>query len=553
MIRRIYIRDYALIDELELDLGSGMNLITGETGAGKSIIVDAIGAALGERADREAVRSGCERALVEAEIVVSGSSKALKALEDAGISPEDGVVVVTRELHSSDRSQCRINGRPVTASILKSVTDFLVDTHGQHEHQYLLNSDRHLDVLDEWCGPEAFSMRREIGEGFSELCRLRRELEQLKSDARERAHMIDLYKFQVKEIEEARLRPGEEEELDADRLRLANAEKLQSNVSEGLRLLADDGKAVDSLGDSFNALQGLDRFDGNLTPLVESVQTAFYQAQEAARELRRYRDSVEADPEKLQVVQERLELIGALKKKYGDSEDEVIAYAEETKRRLDALENSEERGGELESEICRLEGELSEKAERLSVMRKSSASEFSGSIERELNDLGMNAGVFVTDFTECELGPDGIDRVEFLISANKGEPPRPLAKVASGGEISRIMLAMKSVVSRNSDVPTLIFDEIDVGVGGRTADVIGAKLSNLSEGAQVICITHLPQIARLSGEHFRIEKELVGGRTVVRVRRLDSGERVSEIARMLGGEKHTGTAMMHAKEMLGSG
>jgi len=551
MIRHLYIRDYAVIDELNVEFGPGLNLLTGETGAGKSIVVDAISIALGERADSEVVRSGCERAMVEAVLDVGTSADALRILDEAGFSPEDGCVVVSREVQKGGKSQCRINGRPATASLLKEVTDHLVDAHGQHEHQFLLRPERHLDVLDLWCGNEVVSLRRKVASGYSELRRLESELEQLRSDERERLRTTDLYQFQVQEIANAKLVPGEEEELLADRSRLANAEKLHSSATTACQHLSGDRSALDALHESVKALQAFADLDPQLQALAESLQSALYQVEDASRELRAYRDSVEFNPSRLETIEERLDLIRGLKRKYGETIEEIIKCGGDLQAKLDALAHSEERTAELEAEIEKARCDVTAQAEELSRLRRAGASVFTQAIEKELEGLSMPNAVFQVAQEVCDLGPSGIDKLEFLISANPGEPPRPLAKIASGGEMSRIMLAIKSVMAAVDSMPTLIFDEIDVGIGGRTAEVIGRKLESLADKSQVLCITHLPQIACHPGEHFCIEKELHDGRTVVRVRKLADEERVAEVARMLAGAAPSETAFLHAREMLG--
>lgn len=555
MIRQLYIRDYAVIDELNLEFGSGLNLLTGETGAGKSIIVDAISIALGERSDSEAVRSGCDRALVEVVLDTENSPVAVRILEEAGFAPEDGCIVVSREVQRSGKSQCRINGRPAAVSLLKEVTDRLVDTHGQHEHQFLLRADRHLAVLDLWCGDKVRALRGEVAGDYAELRRLKGELHQLQSDERDRIRTIDLYQFQIKEIADAKLTPNEEGELLADRSRIANAEKLQEAASSAFELLGDrsgEKSALDTLSESVKALQGLAELDPQLQPLIESLQSALYQVEDASRELRAYRDAVEFSPDRLAEVEERLDLIRTLKRKYGETIDEIIACGRDLEHRLELLVHSEERSGGLENEIERLHADVMAKAEKLSELRRAGAAKFAQSVEKELNGLSMPSAAFQVAQEVCDLGPSGIDKVEFLISANPGEPPRPLAKIASGGEMSRIMLAIKSVMAAVDSMPTLIFDEIDVGVGGRTAEVIGRKLQSLASKSQVLCITHLPQIACHPGEHFCIEKAILDGRTVVRVRKLSDEERIEELARMLGGANPSGTAIQHAREMLGT-
>ncbi len=554
MIQQLYVKDFAVIDSLDLEFGPGLNILTGETGSGKSVIVDAINVALGERAGMDAIRSGCDRSVVEAVLDVSNLGDEGRAvLEDAGFEPEDGRIIVSRELHRTGKSQCRINGRPSTVSLLKEITDRLVDIHGQHDHQSLLRAERHLDMLDEWCGEPALRERTFVGEAYARLRALQSELRQLESDQRERARTIDLYQFQIEEIRGADLQPGEDEELLADRTRLANAEKLHAAASMAYEAIGDrtqDICALDKLSEAVEALQDLAELDPQLQPAVEGLQSALYQVEDAARELRSYRDAVEFNPERLEAVEERLDLIRTLKRKYGETIEEIVSYGQEIERKLDALMHSEERTEELIAEIDRAQSEAMDHARKLSEIRRKGGNEFAARIVKELESLSMPNALFEVSQEEREIDSTGIDKVEFLISANPGEPVKPLAKIASGGEMSRIMLAIKSVMASVDRLPTLIFDEIDVGVGGRTAEVIADKLEVLAGASQVLCITHLPQIASRPADHFQIAKEVSDGRTVVRVRRLSDEERVDELARMLGGAAPTETAVTHAREML---
>ncbi len=554
MIHQLYVKDFAVIDSLDLEFGPGLNILTGETGSGKSVIVEAINVALGERADMDAIRSGCDRSIVEAVLDVSDlDAEGLAALDEAGLTPEDGRIIVSRELHRAGKSQCRINGRPSTVSVLKEITDRVVDIHGQHDHQSLLRAERHLGMLDEWCGESAFAERAFVAEAYARLRSLQAELRQLESDQRERARTIDLYQFQAEEIAAANLQTGEDEELTADRTRLANAEKLHAAASVAFEAIGDraqDVCALDKLSEAADALQDLADVDPQLQPVLEGLQSALYQVEDASRELRSYRDAVEFSPERLEAVEERLDLLRTLKRKYGETVEEIVEYGQEIERKLDALMHSEERTEELVAEIERAEVEAMDHARRLSDIRRAGGSDFAARIVRELENLSMPSAVLEVSQQERELDSTGIDKVEFLISANPGEPVKPLAKIASGGEMSRIMLAIKSVIASTDRLPTLIFDEIDVGVGGRTAEVIADKLQCLAGNSQVLCITHLPQIASRQADHFQIEKQMCEGRTVVRVRRLTDEERVDELARMLGGASPTETAVTHAREML---
>jgi DNA repair protein RecN (Recombination protein N) len=557
MLQELHVTNFALIDHLDLSLGPGLNALTGETGAGKSIIIDALGLALGERATGgDVVRTGADRALVEAVFDISDAAGEVKEkLAELGLESDDDLLMVTREIaRSGGKSQCRINGRLMPVSVLKEIGDHLVDVHGQHDHQQLLSADRHIDILDAWGGKTLLTLRSDAAEAYGSLSGLRRELEQLQSDARDRMRLLDLYRFQAEEITNAALRPGEEEELAADRMRLANAEKLATSATEAFALLSGEdrtGAALDRLGDALTAIDHAAALDENLAAIASLLRDALSYAEDASRQLRLYRDGVEFNPERLDEIESRLELIRVLKRKYGETIEEILAYREEICANLDRLENSEQREADLTAAIAAAEGEAKTLAARLTEARRRTGRQFAESIAGELADLGMNATQFEVSIEPHALTARGADKVEFLLSANPGEPLRPLARVASGGEMSRIMLAMKSVMARSGEMPTMVFDEIDVGVGGRTGQVLADKLGNLGSDAQILCITHLPQIAARAQTHFFIEKRVVDGRTIVEVRNLTHDQRVEELARMLGGTRRTDAVVQHAREMLG--
>ncbi len=556
MLSHLQIKNFALIDDLSIELGDGFNVLTGETGAGKSIIIDAITAILGERISSEMIRTGADKAVVEAAFDLSGNERAHSKAAELGFDMEDGMLLISREISSTGKSQCRINGRLSTISMLKELTSGLIDVHGQHEHQWLLDAQKHLDILDQWCGPEAVELRSKTAELYSNLRKLKDELEQLKRDERERARLLDLYEFQRNEIEAAKLSAGEDEELMAERSRLANAEKLHELASEIYSVLSGSGLEIgasDLLSSALSQAQSMAALDESLSSVVQDIETALYAAEQAQTAIRAYRDDIEFNPEKLEAVEERLDLIRTLKRKYGDTIEEINAYGAEVAKKIEGLANSEERAAELTEQIEKVEDELLGVARRLSDLRKVRASEFAKAVEAELADLAMSSTRFDVSFTECEPGSRGIDAVEFVISPNPGEPLKPLAKIASGGETSRVMLALKTVAAGADKVPTLIFDEIDTGIGGRTAQILGQKLAVVAQMAQVMCVTHLPQIASRANHHYSVEKSVKGDRTLVSIRLLKNDDRVDEIARMLGGTEDSQTAAQHAREMLEAG
>jgi DNA repair protein RecN (Recombination protein N) len=553
MLQSLSIRNFAIIDRLDLEFGPGFNVLTGETGAGKSIIIDALNLILGGRAGAEMVRGGAERALLDAVFDIGGTSELQRLVAEMGFDVEDDRLFLSREVAASGKSSCRIMGRPATVAQLKEIGDWLVDLHGQHEHQSLLAVPRHLDILDEWGGKTLQSLRAEVATTYQDLQRLRREKESLETDARERAHQLDLFQFQVREINDARLQSGEEEELAADHRRLANAQRLaEAALAAAEALSGGDGGsgALEALAATVRVLEEAAALDDTLLPTLETVRSASYELTEAERDLTRYQDAIEFNPERLAQIEERLELIRTLKRKYGDSIEEILNYAQQTAGKLDTLSHSEERGAQLAGEIEKTETRLRALCTRLSAQRRKAATEFEKITLAELHDLAMEKARFEVRVEEGEPTAKGTDRVEFLIATNPGEPLRPLAKVASGGEISRVMLAIKSAMARQEPLPTMVFDEIDVGVGGRTASVIAEKLRALSRAAQVLCITHLAPLASRGEYHFYIEKRVQGDRTTVVVTPLNQEQRIAEVARMIGGAEVTETVLQHAREML---
>lgn len=573
MLTELSVENFALVSKLRLQFGPGLNLLTGETGAGKSILLDALGMVLGERTGAESVRHGADKARVEAAFTVDETDKRMReALNAVGVEAEDGLLLLSRELSKTGKSTARINGRPATATMLKALGDALVDIHGQHEHQSLLAVERHLDILDAWCGPKTGALRTAVGNAHARARDADQQLATLKQDARERARAIDLLAFQRDEIDVAAPKPDEEEELLSERLRLSSAASLHAAAAGAYAALhggptpggnnakalyeetsAPGAGALDGLATAAAEIEHAAGLDNRLAPLVESLRNALYVAEDAAREVRAYRDTVESNPARLDEIETRLDVLKTLKRKYGETAEEILRYREEIAAQLETLENAEERIAALQANVETTRGELKARAAELTAARKKGAEPFAKAIIKELGDLAMTATRFAVGMEpRAEPTARGGDQVEFLLSPNPGEPLKPLAKIASGGEISRVMLAMKSVLSRTLAVPTLVFDEIDAGIGGRTGTVLADKLSALSAASQILCITHLPQIAARGTTHFLIEKETDKGRTTIHVAPLDPEQRVQEIARMLGGSRVSETVLRHAREMLGA-
>ena len=552
MLLELHIRDFAIIDNLDLELSPGFIAFTGETGAGKSIIIDAVEMLLGGRADSAVVRTGAEGAIVEGTFRLDAPTQGsvLPLLEREGLLDEPGYLALGREIRREGRNTHRVNGRSVNLGLLRELGEGLVDVHGQSEHLSLLRVREHLDLLDRFAQLEG--ARAAFSELFTALRRIRDELEQLRERERDAARRTELLTFQLNEITAASPRPGEEAELLEERNRLANAEQLAILAEEGSVAL-DEGpagapSAADLLGQAADALAGLAKIDPSMASAAAEVQALVEQSGDLGKRLRVYRDEIEFNPRRLEQVEERVDLIRSLKRKYGGSVEAVLAHAQTAHRELESITHAEERIAALQIEESRLLEQLAMHGRKLSQSRRLAAEQLARGIEDELGDLHMEGARFGVDL-RWEDAPDGlqlegrqvafdtsgVDQVEFLVAPNPGEGLKPLAKIASGGETSRLMLALKGVLARADETPTLIFDEIDQGIGGRVGAIVGRKLWGLGRDHQVLCVTHLPQLAAYSDQHFRVEKQVDGGRTVTRVRRLDGLERVPELAQMLGG------------------
>ncbi|MEP6754597.1 MAG: DNA repair protein RecN [Chthonomonadales bacterium] len=550
MLSNLTIRNFAIIRSLDLEFGPGLNVLTGETGAGKSIILNALNAILGGRCGAELVRSGSEKATVDAVFDTSHSPTVVNICEDLGYPLEDGSLIVTREINAAGKSTVRIGGRPATVAQLREIGEWLVDLHGQHEHQSLLSVPRHLDMLDDWSGRSVLELRQSVRKLWRECRDLETRLKEIAVGSAERERMLDLYGFQLDEITSAELKPGEEEQLLADSRRLANSQRLVEAAEIALAALGGEEGASGGLAAAARKLQDAATIDPSLGEISDRVISAVVELDEAARDLARYRDGIEQDEAALDQIETRLERIRTLKRKYGEDIPAILAYADEIAIKVDLAQNGEERSSELAAALSQAQSKLTEVCAKLSATRRASATDFASKTMHELNDLAMERARFDVQIDSCEPTERGADSVEFLIAPNPGEPLRPLARIASGGEVSRVMLAIKSAMAGKEALPTMVFDEIDVGVGGRTATTIADKLAALSNRAQIICITHLAQIAGRSNKHFYIEKSVEMDRTETKVRQLSEEDRVTEIARMLGGSSITHAVLQHAQELL---
>ncbi len=552
MLRELRIQDFAIIDHLELTFERGLVVFTGETGAGKSIILDALDLLLGGRADVTLIRAEADLARVEATFHLVGPEReavhAILRRED--LLDDQDYLTLSREVRREGRSVARVNGATVHLSLLKELGEVLVDIHGQSEHLSLLNVRAHLGLLDRYADVQ--SLLSEYRQTYQTWQRVRRELDELRRTQRDADQRTEMLTFQAEEIEAARLRPGEDEELRQERDRLANAESLAALAQQALAALdegtPDSPAATDLLGQASQALHKLAQIDASQTALAQQAALLEESLADLARSLRGYLETIEYDPKRLNIVEERLDLLHRLTRKYGGTIEAVLAYAVEARRQLEHISNATERIAQLEAEEANLLARLSAQAQALSQQRRQAAEKLSRAIEAELDDLRMAAARFAVDFqtrpdpnglpfpdgARVAFDENGLDKVEFLIAPNPGEGLKPLARIASGGETSRLMLGLKNVLARADEVPTLIFDEIDQGIGGRVGATVGEKLWLLSRQHQVLVVTHLPQLAAFGDQHFQVQKQVEEGRTLTRVTPLSGEARTLELAQMLG-------------------
>ncbi|HAV77269.1 MAG TPA: DNA repair protein RecN [Anaerolineae bacterium] len=552
MLTELHIQNFAIIDKLDLRFGKGLIILTGETGAGKSIILDAVVMLIGGKADTTFVRTESDAALVEGVFQLSGPEKETvhEILNREELMDDPNFVVLSREIRKEGRSVARINGRTVAVGLLKEIGSFVVDIHGQAEHLSLLDPRAHLGLLDRYA--EVAKPLTEYRQTYQTLQNLRHELSELRKAQADADRRLEMLTYQAEEIDAARLKPGEDEELRQERDRLANAESLAQNAQEALALLEegspDTPAATDLVGQAAQALAALAKLDSAQTELSNQGELILDTMAEVIHSLRGYLEEIEFNPKRLDEVEERLNLIQLLMRKYGGNVPAVIAYGEEARKQLDTITGAADRITELEMEEAKLLTKLARQGAVLTDKRKSASTAMGKGIETELGDLKMSSAKFGVDF---QTKPDkngvpiengnriafdhtGFDKVEFLIAPNPGEGLKPLAKIASGGETSRLMLGLKNVLAQADEVPSLIFDEIDQGIGGRVGMVVGQKLWNLSRTHQVFCVTHLPQLAVFGDEHYQVQKLVRGNRTLTRVERLDGEPRLLELSQMLG-------------------
>jgi DNA repair protein RecN (Recombination protein N) len=552
MLMNLQVRDFAIVDRIDIEFGRGMTVLTGETGAGKSILVDALGLVLGERGSAQLVRDGAKRAEFAAEFDVNALPAVAAWLEDQSLDL-DGECLLRRVINADGRSRAFINGNAVPVSQLKSLGELLLDIHGQHFHQSLGKRDVQRDLLDHFGA--LLDDRAVVATHYIEWKTLAERLDQLLAAESDRASRLDLLTFQLQELESLGTESGEFEELSAERQKLQNSGRLADGVNAALGQLFDhdDGNANSLVADALRTVEQLVEYDAALEPVLELLNSASIQVAETADALRRYSDTVDLDPARRDWVEERIDAIRTIARKHRVSPDELPSLGARLRAEHDELSHAEERGRELEQQAAAAMAEYLKLAKALSKARKVAATQFSAAVTEAMHGLGMPGGVFevaITGLDEASARPWGLDSIEFHISANPGQAPQALAKIASGGELSRMSLAIQVIASDGSAIPTMVFDEVDSGVGGGVAEMVGRRLQELGAHRQVLCVTHLPQVASLADQHFRISKVTDGKSTRTQVHALGKDERVEELARMLGGVEITRKTLEHAAEML---
>lgn len=553
LLAELSIKNFAIIEQLSLSFEDGLTVFTGETGAGKSIIIDAIQLLAGGRGSAEFVRYGEKKAEIEGLFFVERNHKAFKLLTEHGIDDvADGSIVLRREISNTGKSVCRINHKLVTLTVLRSVGATLIDIHGQHEHQSLMQKENHSDLLDGFGRETIEPILLQYQQLFHDYMKIKQKQTTLLDNEQQMAHRLDLITYQLKEIQAANLTLDEDTQLEEEKLRLSNFEKLYDSLGNAYEALSQDQGGLYWIANAMQAVDTISGLDKELQCLHEAISNSYYVLEDVSYQIKEKWDALEFDPDRLNAIEERLNLITLLKRKYGSTIEEIMEYAEKITQEIDSITNREQHLESLEKELQEIKQKLQLTGEKLRNARKRVANKLSERIQKELKSLYMEKTKVQIKFTPLhELSKNGLDDIEFFISTNPGEPLKPLAKTASGGELSRIMLALKSIFSHNEGTTSIIFDEVDTGVGGRVAQSMAEKIQMLSLTSQVFCITHLPQVAAISDQHLFISKETTNrNRTITKVEQLTNEEKVKEIARMISGVKMTELTKQHAEELI---
>lgn len=553
MLSNLYIENIAVIEKTSIDFKKGLNVMTGETGAGKSIVIDSINAVLGNRTSKELIRTGASSAFVSAEFT-NLSEKAIEVIYEAGFELEDGELLIQREISTTGKNKCRINGRPATVSTLKEIGVQLINIHGQHESYELMSPELHISYIDKLAGLE--SEIEAYQEVYKKYKKLSAELKKATVDESERERKIDLLKYQIDELEDADLRDGEYEELNEQKAVLQNSEKIIEAIMSSRALMNGDEESsgvLENLQEINSQLSDISEYMSEVEPINSRIESAIYELEDCLSELTGLTDLVDTDGGSLDSIEERLDLIYTLGKKYGSTIKEMLDFLYKAKKELNALVMYDENREALIKECDKAYKEAEKLAKALSEKRRATSSEFADKVCEEMAFLDMPNVKLVVVQEKCELNSLGCDNIEFLISTNPGEPPKPISKIASGGELSRMMLAVKNVLSDKDDIDTLIFDEVDTGISGSAAQKVGLKLREVSKSRQVLCVTHLAQIAAMGNSHFKISKSVRDEKTFTKVEELDHEGRKQELARIIGGTEMTKASLDYAEEMLRAG
>ena len=551
MLQELSIKDFAIIDEIQISFQPKMTVLTGETGAGKSIIIDALGLLAGGRGSTEFIRKGEKKAVIQGLFTLPREANTYNILEEYGIDSEDGQIILQRDLYRGGRNICRINGMMVNLATLRKIGETLIDIHGQNEHQELMKPENHIDLLDEY-DKKTSELRNQYQVVYQNYRKLKLSMEKKEADEKAWAQRLDMLNFQVKEIGEAGLKINEEDELVEEKNKLDNFQAIHDALELSYQILSGEKiDVVGNLGNAMNELSDVSDLSENLQEINTKISDAFYSLEDAARDISDELDSMEWNGERLNEIEERLELIHQLKRKYGDTIEDILHYHSRIVKELREMENAEQNSEKQERQLSEALEKVKELAIKLSKQRKKSAKKLEKMIHEQLSALYMDKAVFEVKFlNNSKLYFKGIDKVEFYIQTNPGEEMGPLAKIASGGELSRIMLALKTIFSQKMGVTSIIFDEVDTGVSGRVAQAIAEKISQISNNSQVLCITHLPQVAAIADNHYYISKSVNDGRTETSLKELDEKQKIREIARMLSGSEITELTLKHAEELI---
>ena len=552
MLRELSIRNFAIIEDLTVSFSDGLTVLTGETGAGKSIIIDAVHLLAGGRGNSEFIRHGAKKAEIGGLFHISSDEHPIyKKLDEAGIEVEEDTIILRRDLNDSGKSICRVNGKLVPLSVLRDIGSSLIDIHGQHENQELMDEKQHIYLLNQFAAERLAPIQERYSENYEAYRALRKELASISIDEQLMAQRIDLYQFQIKELDDANISISEEDDLLDERRRLMNFNKIFERSSTAYEAIQGDSRGLDCIGIAMGALDDAAAIDEHFKESSEAVTSAFYALQDAAYQVKNILDELEFDPARLNEVEQRLALLQNLKRKYGSTVKDILAYHEKIKTDLNELLNRDEILQVKERKVVEMEAVLTDLAEQLSEVRKEAAFELSEAIMAELRELHMEKAKFIVNFDSLPtFDVNGKDQVVFYISTNVGEPPKSLPKIASGGELSRMMLALKTIFSSSNGVTSIIFDEVDTGVSGRVAQAIAEKIAAISINSQVLCISHLPQVAAMADHHYFIKKEVEHDRTFTSLAEIDTKARIEEVSRMMSGAEITELTLQHATELL---